>query len=570
MPLPRYGGKIDTMKKSIYRIVIIAAICAFAAVAIVTGADILKSRQQLMEQAEESLGYMSENCADEFRAIFDNADLLLNDCVAVMEESIGPDETEADADADMEELKFIIGRITDNSKYPVSIYTIYNPEYFQEDIWYVKGTDGTLDDLSGMEGDMEEWLKELKKEDSEMARFFNEAVEAGEMWYETTYDPDIKWEIVSKTKAAYDAEGKLIGVVGIDVYLGDIAERLSAIDEKTGGISSVVNDNGDLIAGSKTDAEEFGEEKYISASAEIGELWIVTLMQPVSVATRAMRPTLFITLFLGILIIVTLAVILVLVYQKHGKPMIREFEEKDMLIINQSRQAQLGEMVGNIAHQLKQPLNGVNMALSNLQEDYAERIDEEERADFADRIGRMKKRIGGMSGTVDDFMEFLRPQKDKTMFSVREEIVHMIELMKESMRIDMIDVTITGDDFIIAGQKNEFGQCIFNIIDNARDAMKEIKEKEIAITMTVAEMPEGRQEGCIKITNKGGHIEEETKDQVFDLYFTTKEKTGGTGIGLYLTRSIIEKHFDGSIRCCNVENGVCFEIRVPLQETGSA
>ena len=543
------------MKKSIYRIITIAATCILLAVGTFIGVDILKSRQIILGQAKDTLGYMSENCADEFSAIFDNADLIVDILTDIAAGNMQPSR-----------LKSIAYDMAKNSKYPISLYYIYDPDEYNIDIWYVKGMDGEVSDLSLSDAEMDQWLQAYNDEKAEYVEFYNDAVREGDMWYETMYDPDIKWEIVSRTRVIKDDSGKAIGIAAADVYLGDISEKLAAINEKTGGTSAVTNADGSLVAGDIKALQKAKSTKYLSAVSEIGERWTVTVVQPVSIATKAMKRTIFITLFLGVIVIAAFAAIILLVYRKHGRQMIHEFEEKDMLIINQSRQAQMGEMVGNIAHQLKQPLNGVNMALSNLQEDYASSIDEEERADFAERIGRMKKRIGGMSGTVDDFMEFLRPQKEKSMFSVKEEIVNMVELMKESIHIDMIETTISGEDFHIIGQKNEFGQCIFNIIDNARDAMKDIKEKEIAVTLAKERSGKGRFEGCIRISNRGSHIDKEIADKVFDLYFTTKENTGGTGIGLYLTRSIIEKHFGGAIRCFNEEDGVCFEIRVPLEE----
>lgn len=558
-----------TMKKSIYKIITIAVVCILLAVGAFISTDIIKSRQMVMEQAQDSLGYMCQNCADEFSAIFDNADLIVNDMADIASELISDEDHAKSSFAsnkEMAQLKAIAEKQTENSKYPISVYYVFEHNIFIDDIWFVRGMDGEVEDMSYSDAETEQWLQEYKEESQEYIEFYNESISKDNIWYETTYDPDIKWEIVTRTKTIYDKQGDVIGIAAADVYLGDISEKLEAINKKTGGISSVTNSEDKLVAGDTNANLMIDSDKYISAVSNIDDRWNVTLLQPVSVATKAVRSTIVITFILGLIIIAGLTAMMIFVYRKHGRPIIREFEEKDVLIINQSRQAQMGEMVGNIAHQLKQPLNGVNMALSNLQEDYADFIGDDEREEFAERIGRMKKRIGGMSGTVDDFMEFLRPQKEKYMFSVKEETINMVELMKENIHIGMIETTISGEDFHIIGQKNEFGQCIFNIIDNARDAMKDIKEKEIAVTLAKERSGRGRLEGCIRISNRSSHIDEEIIDKVFDLYFTTKENTGGTGIGLYLTRSIIEKHFGGAIRCFNEEEGVCFEIRIPLEE----
>lgn len=519
------------------------------------GVDILKSKRMTMEQVQDSLRYMSENCADEFSAIFDNADLIVDNMVAVAEENLEQDLLES-----------VTYDMAMNSNYPISIYYVLNPDKFNFDVWYVKGMDGKVVDLSISDAEMEQWLFEYNEEKLEYIEFYNEVINEGDMWYETMYDPDIKWEIVTRTRVIRDDSGEIIGIAAADVYLGDISEKLFAIDEKTGGVSAVTHVDGSLVAGDIDAIDKSKSEKYLSATSRINNRWMVTVVQPASVATKTVRSTIFITLFLGLLVIIAFAVTIMLLYRKHGMPIIREFEEKDVLIINQSRQAQMGEMVGNIAHQLKQPLNGVNMALSNLQEDYVDYIEENERNVFIERIVLMKKRISTMSTTVDDFIEFLRPQKEKTVFSVRDEIQSMIELMEESIHIDMIETTITGADFHVEGHKNEFGQCIFNIIDNARDAMKDLKEKKITVVLSTEKDARGRTYGYITISNKGSYIDEEIIDNVFELYFTTKEKIGGTGIGLYLTKSIIEKHFDGKMRCFNYEDGVSFEMCIPLNK----
>lgn len=539
------------------------AVCIFA------GADILRSRQMVLQQAEDTIGYMSENCADEFSAIFDNAELMVNDTSVVVEEMISTDEFAAatdEGDAAMNRVKSIIRQISGNSAYPLSLYVIFNPEYIKDDIWYVKQLNGKVEDLSGDDTEIEEWLKNWNDEKSMYGEFYRDAVKAGEMWFEAGYEPDIKWEVVSRTKNVYDKKGRLIGVVGADVYLGDISQRLESINEKTGGLSAVVNSEGEIIAGDKVDDSIAADKKYITSSSKIGELWTVTIAQPVKIATRSVRGAMLVTMLLSVAVFLMLAVMGVLVYRRHGKPIIRAFEEKDILIINQARQAQLGEMVGNIAHQLKQPLNGVNMALSNLHDDYADDISDDDKEDFHMRIDRMKKRIAAMAETVDSFMDFLRPQKGSSGFYVKDEIYSMLELMQESMQMDMIDVQISGEDYMISGHKNEFGQCIFNILDNARNAMKDNTDKQIRIHLECITNEGGRSEGVISIKNNGSNIPEKLQEKIFDLYFTTRETSGGKGIGLYMTKSIIEKHFDGKITCCNEEGGVCFEIRVPLEK----
>lgn len=552
------------MKKSINRIITIAALCFFIVVCIFVGADIVKSRQSSLQQAGSSLSYMSENCADEFSAIFDNADMMVNDISSIVEETILVSQVLAESrkgDESLEQLRTLVSQITAHSKYPISIYLTFNPEYFREDIWYVKGLDDEVRDLSVNGEAIEEWLKEWNDEKYNYESFFRDSVEAGDMWYEAGYDPDIQWEVVSRTKAVYDKEDRLIGIVGADVYLGDISGRLEGIDEKTGGESAVLNSDGVIIAGDSITAAEDRSGDWIYAESAIGDLWTVVLRQPVSVAVGSMGKTIVSTVIIGAMIGLVLVLIIAFAYRKHAKPIIREFEEKDVLLINQARQAQLGEMVGNIAHQLKQPLNGVNMALSNLSEDYGRDMPPDEQNEFEARIARIKSRISGMSDTVDDFMHFLRPEKEKCSFSVKEAIQGVMTMMEESLHIDAIRSEITGEDFCIRGYKNEFAQCIFNLLDNARDAVRNRADRLITIRL---DKEEKDRLGRISVINNGEAIDGELIERIFELYFTTKENSGGTGIGLYMTRGIIEEHFGGRIECENISGGVCFSIFIPM------
>lgn len=548
------------MRKSIYKIITVAAICFVTAVCIFTGADIIKSRQLSIDRAQESLGYMGENCADEFRAIFDNGESSVTSLAAVAEETIIVDELLLDDiyyGIRIGELKKIAYQITANSKYPISLYITFNPEYFREDIWYVKGLDGEVINASAEGAELDAWLEELRVNE-EIESFYNITVENGDMWFETFYDEEMDWEVVSRTTAVYDKKGTLIGIVGADIYIGDITGKLKSIDEITGGKSAVVNSNGQLIAGSPISTGEPNSSNNIHAVSEIGNVWEITLLQPINVATKATARMIIVTIIMAVTLMIAIFVVIYFVYQKHGKSIINEFEEKDLLMINQARQAQMGESVGNIAHQLKQPLNGVNMALSNLKDEYSSDVSSKE--EFERRVDRIKLRIGNMSETIDDLMMFLKPQKEPQDFSVIKTINNVIFMMEERIKLYSISVDVTGEDFQIYGYTNEFAQCVFNIIDNAvYEITKNDHDRKINITVS---------KGLIKIENSGSHIVAKSLEHLFELYFTTKGNEG-TGIGLYLTKTILETHFEGTISGRNTDNGVCFEICIPCNECRS-
>ena len=219
----------------------------------------------------------------------------------------------------------------------------------------------------------------------------------------------------------------------------------------------------------------------------------------------------------------------------------------------------MGEMVGNIAHQWKQPLNNMKMSLSNMQNDYDNgALNEEEFSWYTMRIDSM---INSLSETVDDFTSFLRPARKTENFSVNEEIKTVINMMNESIKINSIQIKVSGPEVQLDGYRNEFSQCLFNLIDNARDAVKENTADNRLITVTTAKE---NSFAAITVFNNGSPVREADKEKLFDLYFTTKEEKEGTGIGLYLTKEIIEKHFDGRIWFENTKDGVQFIIRIPL------
>lgn len=560
------------MKTTVYKIVITITVLLFLVVGILVGVNIVNSKENAMNKATDSLEYMSENCADEFRAVFDNSEMLVDNMASIMSREFLLRETLEDPEnvhLKMEEMRALTKELTASSKYPICLYTTFDPQYFMEDVCCVKNTDGSIK-LSSPEDEetQEEWLKVWRERTSALGRFYWDTVEAGELWFELYYDPEIQWEVVSRGKAVYDREGKLLGIVGADVYVGDIEQTLGEINEKTGGTSSLTNSKGQLIAGKKIDEDKLKSGRYIHASSWIDDRWEITIVQPVRNVFDLMKGTIITLILLGIALFILILVAIVFIYKRHGRFIIETAEEKDLMLINQERQAQMGEMVGNIAHQLKQPLNGVNMALSNLKEEYESNMPDEERTAFSERIGRIKLRITDMSETVQDFIGFVKPQKEKEPFSVKTQIEKNLDLMVEGLQIDFIVIKLTGEDFFVEGYKNEFGQCIFNILDNARHALRSISGGRV-ISIILGREKHGRKSlGRISIVNNGRPLTDDVIDRIFDIYFTTREGSGGSGIGLYMTRQIIESRFEGSISCRNTDGGVCFDILLPLWEEG--
>lgn len=549
------------MKKSVYQIILAILVFAFIIVGLLVGASLINSKTTAVRQAEQSLSYMCETYAGEFNLIFSDSELMVDTLAAALEREYVVEEYENDRDA-FERMKErtsgLIQEAAGSSAYPIGLYVTFAPESSKgkDEIWYVKNENGEVSYIDSVPIS-NSWLED----NGTTTAYYFAAIEKGALWLDAEYDPGMDGETVTYAKAMRDRNGELIGVIGTDILVEDIYNSLEDIDRQIGGYSSFIDGNGGLMAGA--DIEKYDDaEQYIHAKADVGERGVLVLAQPVKHAVGSILQTEAAVILLGILIIVTAVFLVVYYSKKHVRPMIREVERKDMVLIHQARQAKLGEMVGNIAHQWKQPLNSMKMALSNMQEDYDQK--QLEADDFENYIYRMKRMVDHLAATADDFTAFLRPAKKPSRFSANREIERVIDLMDERLKLHGIAVSVEGQEIYLEGYRNEFDQCIFNLFDNACDALllEKAGERRIVVTTGVGHDVVGKRYHIVKIYNNGKHIAAGLQDKIFDLYFTTKGEGEGTGIGLYLTRDILRRHFNGDISVENVEGGVSFEIKV--------
>jgi len=233
------------------------------------------------------------------------------------------------------------------------------------------------------------------------------------------------------------------------------------------------------------------------------------------------------------------------------KDEIEKNHKKDLLMQEQTKLAAMGEMVGSIAHQWRQPLNALSINIQNLEDDFADGLIDEK---FLDEfMGKNRKIITFMSDTIDDFRNFFRIDKEKTKFSALESVDSVVNILGAVMKSNGIELKIVGDDFEIYGFKNEFSQVIMNIINNAKDALieKNIKDKVVSLKLD---------NHSIFIEDNAGGIEETIISRIFEPYFTTKEQGKGTGMGLCMSKMIIEDNMNGKLKARNINDGVVFEI----------
>ncbi len=229
--------------------------------------------------------------------------------------------------------------------------------------------------------------------------------------------------------------------------------------------------------------------------------------------------------------------------------------EKDKIMFLQSRMAQMGETISMIAHQWRQPLN--NLAIINQSlyiKHQKNRLTDEA---FDKFFYSSKQQIENMTTTIDDFRSFFKPAKQKKNFSMNENILHLLDLI--APEFDRHNIYIHKDcrsEVYLKGYKNELLQALLNILNNAKDALVANRENSRQITISLYEI---KNKKIILIKDNAGGISPENLNKIFDPYFSTKQKNG-TGLGLYMTKVILEEHMGADIKFYNDDDGAVFEI----------
>ena len=232
--------------------------------------------------------------------------------------------------------------------------------------------------------------------------------------------------------------------------------------------------------------------------------------------------------------------------------------EKDQLLMHQSRQAAMGEMINNIAHQWRQPLNMVALTIQDLMVTYEQGECSYEYVD--ETVKQIMSQVLHMSQTIDDFRNFLRPDQEIKQFNLREAVKKTLVLVGDSFKSQNIKTdTEAQEDLIVTGYQNEYCQVLLNILNNARDVLTE--RNIVAPRIEINLFREGYR-NVTTISDNAGGIPDAIIDRIFEPYLTTKEADKGTGIGLYMSKTIIEKRMNGKISVRNTDRGAEFRIEV--------
>ncbi|WP_072682307.1 sensor histidine kinase [Arcobacter sp. LA11] len=233
--------------------------------------------------------------------------------------------------------------------------------------------------------------------------------------------------------------------------------------------------------------------------------------------------------------------------------------QKDKIMFQQNKMASMGEMLNNIAHQWRQPL----MELSSLFIPIQAKLDfdlELDKKELKESILKLNDITKYMSNTIDDFRDFFATTKEKEKFKLSEQINASLNIISSSLKANniMLEIIIKKNPTLV-GYKNEYTQVLINIINNAKDILiqRKIKDPKIIIIVT-----ETKKDVLISIEDNAGGVNVEPIENIFKPFFTY-EKKGGTGIGLFMSKLIIENNMNGRLWVENTKEGALFKIITP-------
>ena len=250
--------------------------------------------------------------------------------------------------------------------------------------------------------------------------------------------------------------------------------------------------------------------------------------------------------------------------EKRVEKEIKKRKKQEKIMLHTSRQAAMGELLESIAHQWRQPLNIIGLASTKIDTQF--QMDAINIEEFNEMLKIIQTNINYMSDTIDDFRNFLSPNREIENFSLRGSIEQTLNILHDQIKVNNVVTSIFGKyTFLVNGSENEFKQVMFILLNNSMDAIRaniqreKIQEGKVDINVECKDNM-----ALLSVKDNGGGIAQDDIDSIFDAYFTTKFKAKGTGIGLYIAKSIIEKRMNGNINVVNTDEGAQFTITLPL------
>ncbi|MCO7123376.1 sensor histidine kinase [Ihubacter massiliensis] len=572
------------MKKIFKRVVILIILGALLIALPIEIIGLIRNQNAFEKEAKDKIEYATKSAGTDLDVVINSMSSLVNMMQSIVQVTFSHENYIDDYDTFLR-LKHQAGDILkqslSNTEHLSGLYVTFSPQLHSsmEEVWYAY-KDGRVVPI-----DARMYAPSWLVEGNPRVNYYFDAIKNGDYWGAPDYESSLDEYMLTHTKSVYDSDGNLIGIVGSDMLMSEVDDILKAIklysdsqiilfDAKLNFCASSDNVKNPAkfyaplvsqIASLGADQEPVwytssDGKKHIAAYTTLNNGWILATTQTVAtVMTPATetRTTLMITMFVTVSIIVVIAILLI---KRFYGPVVKSAQQNEILLINQSRQAKLGEMIGNISHQCKQPLNNINIDISNMKDDYDAGELTWER--FKEYETKMRENVSIMSSTITDFADFLKPDRRKERFFIKDSVEKALSIMREKLVINEINIMNEVDpELTIINYRNEFIQCIFNILENARDGaiLSEIKPRIIKIDSDQRDTAQWKIIS-LRIFNSGGAIPKESSDKIFLPYYSTKEKDGGSGIGLYLAKQIIESHFGGEIGFRNEKAGVTFII----------
>jgi PAS domain S-box-containing protein len=319
----------------------------------------------------------------------------------------------------------------------------------------------------------------------------------------------------------------------------------------------------DMTEPQKYDLEkvfENGESFYTEGSTWLSgrEIWLSTSLVPIRSGGK-------VTAVLGISRDITerkKAQDALMASERHFRDRVHEEVEKgrdkDHLLMQQSKLAAMGEMIGSIAHQWRQPLNTVGLIIQDIKTAY--QLGELDRTYLNNSVAKAMEIIRHMSSTIDDFRYFYKPEKEPHTFRIAEAVVKAVSVIDASFKNNNIEIDLDiRDDVYAYGFPNEYSQVLLNFLNNAKDVFIEKKIPRPRVTVKLFTQDS---RSVLTVGDNGGGIPKDIMDKIFEPYFSTKQNGQGTGIGLYMSKMIIEKSMSGKLTATNTGEGAEFRIEL--------
>ena len=253
---------------------------------------------------------------------------------------------------------------------------------------------------------------------------------------------------------------------------------------------------------------------------------------------------------------------------------VKENSQKDRILFAQSKMASMGEMIGNIAHQWRQPLSVISTSASGIQFKIENNMYNKE--ETLSHLGSLIDATKYLSQTIDDFQNFLKPNIKNNCFNIKDILNKNLIMFGKSFINSDIEFITNIEDVYVNGNENELLQVIINILNNSKDVLKE-KALELEHKYIFIDLHAKDNNAVLIIKDNGGGVDKNILPKIFDAYFTTKHQSKGTGIGLYMSFQIISATFNGILEANNSEytykekkySGALFKITIPLSDKQS-